>query len=103
MPGSRIQDSGFRFQLPGLGLRNNSLTFSYQFDRKQSIVFGFAEWSSSLPPFSFTQKKKRYPVGYPFFLKTNPNFNTNAPPFEIRGCKVILGGAFSCQGGANWV
>ena len=36
-------------------------------------------------------------------MKTNPNFNTNAPPFEVRGCKVILGGAFSCQGGANWV
>ena len=34
-------------------------------------------------------------------LKTNPNFNTNAPPFEIRGCKVILGGAFSCQGGCK--
>ena len=26
-------------------------------------------------------------------LKTNPNFNTIAPPFEVRGCKVILGGA----------
>ena len=36
--------------------------------RENPIVFGFAEWSSSLPPFSFTQKKKRYPVGYPFFL-----------------------------------
>ena len=38
-----------------------------------------------------------------FSLKTNPNFDTNAPPFEVRGCKVILGGAFSCQGGANRV
>ncbi len=37
------------------------------------------------------------------FLKINPNFNTNAPPFEVRWCKVILGGAFSCQGGANWI
>ena len=35
-----------------------------------------------------------------FLLKTNPNFNTNAPPFEVRGCKVILGGAFLSQGGA---
>ena len=35
------------------------------------------------------------------FLKTNPNFNTNAPPFEIRGCKVILGGAFLSKGGAK--
>ena len=33
-------------------------------------------------------------------LKTNPNFDTNAPPFEIRGCKVILGGAFLSRGGA---
>lgn len=31
-------------------------------------------------------------------MKTNPNFNTNAPPFEVRGCKVILGGAFLGQG-----
>ena len=31
-------------------------------------------------------------------LKTNPNFNTNAPPFEVRGCKVILVDAFSGQG-----
>ena len=31
-------------------------------------------------------------------MKTNPNFDTNAPPFEQRGCKVILGGTFSCQG-----
>ncbi len=28
-----------------------------------------------------------------FVLKTDPNFDTNAPPFEIRGCKAILGGA----------
>lgn len=32
------------------------------------------------------------------FLKTNPNFNTNAPPFEVMGCKFILGGAFLGQG-----
>jgi hypothetical protein len=37
------------------------------------------------------------------FLKTESNFNTNAPPFEIRGCKIILGGAFLSQRGANWV
>ena len=35
------------------------------------------------------------------FLKTNPNFNTNAPPFEVRGCKSSLGGAFLGYGGAN--
>ena len=34
-------------------------------------------------------------------VKTNPNFDTNAPPFEVRGCKVILGGAFLRKGGAN--
>ena len=28
------------------------------------------------------------------FMGTDPNFNTNAPPFEARGCKVTLGGAF---------
>ena len=36
-----------------------------------------------------------------FALKTNPNFDTNAPPFEIRGCKVILGGAFLGYGDAT--
>ena len=36
-----------------------------------------------------------------FFMKTNPNFDTNAPPFEIRGCKDILGGAFFNSGGCK--
>ena len=36
-----------------------------------------------------------------YSLGTDPNFNTNAPPFEVRGCKVILGGAFLSQGDAN--
>jgi hypothetical protein len=31
--------------------------------------------------------KKTPPIGGVFSLKTNPNFNTNAPPFEVRGCK----------------
>lgn len=35
------------------------------------------------------------------FLKTNPNFNTNAPPLRFRGCKSDLGGAFLSQGGAK--
>ena len=34
-------------------------------------------------------------------MKTNPNFDTKAPPFVVRGCKVILGGAFSGQGVQN--
>ena len=34
-------------------------------------------------------------------LKTNPNFDTNAPPFEARGCKVNLGGAYLSQGVQN--
>lgn len=33
------------------------------------------------------------------FLGTNPNFNTNAHPFESSGCKVISGGAFLGGGG----
>jgi hypothetical protein len=49
-------------------------------------------------PLFFSAKKKTTPFGVVFFLKTNPNFNTNAPPFEARGCKVILGGAFLSQG-----
>ena len=27
-------------------------------------------------------------------LGTNPNFDANIPPFEVRGCKSDLGGAF---------
>ena len=50
----------------------------------------------------FLEKQKTALLGGFLFLATNPNFNTNAPSFEVRGCKVILGGAFSCQGGANW-
>ena len=34
-------------------------------------------------------------------MKTNPNFDTNAPPFEVRGCKVILGGAILDWGVQN--
>ena len=37
-----------------------------------------------------------------YSLNTDPNFNTNAPPFEVRGCKVILGGAFLGQGGKEF-
>ena len=36
-----------------------------------------------------------------FFMKTNPNFDTNVPPFGARGCKVILGGAFFNSGGCK--
>ena len=38
---------------------------------------------------------------YGYSLKTNPNFNTNAPPFEVRVCKVILGGTFYAEGGCK--
>ena len=31
-------------------------------------------------------------------MKTNPNFDTNAPPFEVRGCKIILGGCIQSLG-----
>ena len=36
-------------------------------------------------------------------MKTNPNFNTNAPPFKVRGCKVILGGASSNNARAFYI
>ncbi len=38
------------------------------------------------------------PLYHKDILGTNPNFNTNAPPFKVRGCKVISGGAFLSQG-----
>ena len=47
------------------------------------------------------KKKPGARIGSGPCLKTNPNFNTNAPSFEVRGCKVILGGAFYAEGGAN--
>ena len=56
---------------------------------------------------AFLIKRKERKLQYQWYhnfrsyLKTNPDFNTNAPPFEVRGCKVILGGAFLGQGGAK--
>ena len=39
---------------------------------------------------SITQTKIKSPEKSELlFLKTNPNFNTKAPPFEVRGCKVL--------------
>ena len=46
-------------------------------------------------PLFKSSNKKVHPIGCTFLLKTNPNFDTNAPPFEVRGCKVISRGAFS--------
>ena len=43
-------------------------------------------------------KKRRTSSEIRRFLGTDPNFNTNAPPFGVRGCKVNLGGAFLGQG-----
>ena len=40
-----------------------------------------------------TATKQKSRTSYDFFvLKTNPNFDTNAHPSEVRGCKVNLGG-----------
>ena len=60
------------------------------------VCLAFDEAVLSNP--SSNVKKCRYPFGYLHFLKTDPNFNTNAPPFEARGCKVILGGHFTPKG-----
>ena len=62
--------------------------------RKQPIVFGFAKKSSSLSEFLQLKINPHTLLGVWIYLKTNPNFNTNASPFEVRGCKIILGGAF---------
>ena len=63
---------------------------------------GYCIWSVRFPIITpLTIKDHR--IGGLLLLKTNPNFDTNAPPFEVRGCKVILGGAFFSQGGANRV
>ena len=56
----------------------------------------------SNPPRHFLGDIKKYTTNVVhFFMKTNPYFDTNAPPFEVRGCKVILGGAFWGQGVQN--
>ena len=34
-------------------------------------------------------------------MKANPNFDTNAPPFEVRGCKVIFRGCIFRIRGCN--
>ena len=41
----------------------------------------------------YLNMKKALACASAFFLKTDPNFNTNAPPFEVRGCIFDLGGA----------
>jgi hypothetical protein len=41
------------------------------------------------------KERSSTPDGMELLLKTNPNFDTNAPPFEVRGCKAVFGGAFS--------
>ena len=71
--------------------------------RRDARIFG-ASWveprdlvANPTPP------KAKHTFTVCFALKTDPNFDTNAPPFDVRGCKVILGGAFLSQGGANWV
>ena len=60
----------------------------------------------SLRPFeSLTHiKTKRSKVTFVtllLFLKTDPNFDTNAPLFEVRGCNVILVGAILALRGAK--
>ena len=46
---------------------------------------------------AFLIKRKERKLQYQWYhnfrsyLKTNPYFDTNAPPFEVRGYKVILG------------
>jgi len=54
-----------------------------------------------LPCLQANYTKKALAFASAFLMKTNPNFNTNAPLFEVRGCKVILGGAFLSQGVQN--
>ena len=63
----------------------------------------FTAGASKAPPptiafNSFEHIEKVHPVRVDFLLETNSNFNTNAPPFEARGCKVNLGGAYLSQG-----
>lgn len=31
-------------------------------------------------------------------MANDPNFNTNAPPFRLRGCIAVIGGAFLLKG-----
>ena len=52
---------------------------------------------------SFMSLNSRKPYFKRFLgiMKTNPNFNTNAPPFEVRGCKVILGGCIFLSRGCK--
>lgn len=57
-----------------------------------------AEFFYSIPycglriPSSLTARKRDRKCDL-FFVKMNPNFETNAPVFEVKWCKVILRGA----------
>ena len=65
-----------------------------------ALVRAVFKWVRIPPPYKIKNPTTNV-VG--LLLKTNPNFDTTAPPFESRGCKAFLGGAFSCQGGAKWI
>ena len=45
-------------------------------------------------------RKKKAPVFFrkQVLLANDPNFNTNAPPFRLRGCIAVKGGAFFPKG-----
>ena len=61
-----------------------------------AIIFFIFYHPAKIIPQKETNRNLRKGCGW--VLNTNPNFDTNAPPFEPRGCKVILGGVFLVQG-----
>ena len=74
------------------------------FPRTKKVSTGhFFTFASLRPSFQIPRpiSKESPPLwGGLSLLKTNPNFNTTAPPFEIRGCNFLSGGCIFDLGGA---
>ena len=58
-------------------------------------------WQSVLPVARTSAKKHHKHDDHTYGAVTvanDPNFNTNAPPFRVRGCIAVIGGAFLLKG-----
>ena len=93
-----VDDIGLELHFFPIGKENKGVAAVETGGKQMSTGHLHLDWFESLSLFS---AKKRPPFWVVFFLKTNHNFNTNAPPFEVRGCKVNLGGAYLSQGVQN--
>ena len=70
-------------------------------DRRQADVHWTSAFEGVDSQFLNLTKKKRHPKGWRSFWELTLILIQMHPPFEVRGCKVILGGAFYAKEGAT--